>query len=114
MLVMADLQWFEGYTGQSTEDLLALEGTYRIDSLVLAFEEGIGQKATAAGDDVLTSTETAVLAVEALERVHIGHRRRVEEQRLATFELLGRFPDPRRMFLRPTFASAARQPLGPP
>jgi hypothetical protein len=31
--------FLESYAGQSTEELLALEGKYRIDSLVLAFEQ---------------------------------------------------------------------------
>lgn len=50
------------YTGQTTDQLLALEGTYRIDSLVLAFEEGLQRK------ERLSPEESVVLAVEALER----------------------------------------------
>ena len=30
--------WLEGYSGQSVEQLLSLQGKYRTDSLVLAFE----------------------------------------------------------------------------
>ena len=39
-------EWFDPYDGQSTDDLLALEGSHRIDSLVVAFEEAIQQQAT--------------------------------------------------------------------
>ena len=34
-------KWFDAYGGQTTEQLLALEGEYRTDSLVLAFEQAI-------------------------------------------------------------------------
>ena len=50
------------YGGQSTEDLLALEGKYRIDSLVLAFEQAIQAKPKPSRE------EAHVLAIEALER----------------------------------------------
>jgi uncharacterized protein DUF4375 len=59
--------WLE-YSGQSTNELLSLEGKYRCDSLVLAFEEAIGQKAQHGGRESLTMEERIVLAVEALER----------------------------------------------
>ena len=62
------LKWLEGYSGESTEQLLSLEGKYRTDSLVLAFEEGINQKAEREGTRSLTIEERIVLAVEALER----------------------------------------------
>jgi hypothetical protein len=39
--MMYDLKWLEGYSGQTTEELIALEGEYRIDSLVLAFEQAL-------------------------------------------------------------------------
>ncbi|MGE0455934.1 MAG: DUF4375 domain-containing protein [Vicinamibacteria bacterium] len=55
--------WFEAYTGQTTDELLALEARYRIDSLVLAFEQAIQQKT-----GPLSTQERFVLAVEALER----------------------------------------------
>jgi hypothetical protein len=32
-------RFLEGYDGQTTEQLLAMENEYRIDSLVLAFED---------------------------------------------------------------------------
>lgn len=52
------------YDGQSTEELLALESTHRIDSLVLAFEQAIYGKPS----DAISIEETYVLAIEGLER----------------------------------------------
>ena len=57
--------FLESYSGQTTEQLIALDKRYRIDSLVLAFEQGIQQMAE---KRPLTQEETYVLAVEALER----------------------------------------------
>jgi uncharacterized protein DUF4375 len=65
---LADLPWLDGYTGQTTTDLLALEGRYRTDSIVAAFDQGIAKKAARIGIDRLTSAERTVLAVEAVER----------------------------------------------
>ena len=65
---MAELPWREAYKGESTEGLLALEGRYRTDSLVIAFEQAVGQKAHRVGDAALSAEEYAILAVEALER----------------------------------------------
>src|SRR5687768_7468462 len=56
-------QWFD-YKGQTTDELLALGDQYRIDSLVLAFEQGILQKV----DAPISDEERVVLAVEGLER----------------------------------------------
>ena len=61
-------QWLDAYSGQSADQLLSLEGKYRIDSLVLAFEQAIGQKAQRGGLQSLTDEERVVLAIEALER----------------------------------------------
>jgi hypothetical protein len=61
-------RWLEGYTGQSVDQILALEGEYRTDSLVLALEQAISQKAKRDGMHNLTNEERVVLAVEALER----------------------------------------------
>ena len=60
-------KWLE-YSGESADQLLSLEGKYRIDSLVLAFEQAINQKAEREGMPSLTDEERVVLAVEALER----------------------------------------------
>jgi len=65
---MADLRWLDGYSGETTDELLALEGQCRTDSIVLAFEEAIQEKLARAGEDALTEEERIVLAVEALER----------------------------------------------
>lgn len=56
--------WFD-YGGQNTDELLALEGAYRTDSLVAAFEQAIQQKPA---EEPLTKEERYVLAIEALER----------------------------------------------
>jgi Domain of unknown function (DUF4375) len=61
-------KWLDGHSGETTEQLLSLEGKYRTDSLVLAFEQAIGQKAKREGRQSLTDQERIVLAVEALER----------------------------------------------
>jgi len=57
--------WFEAYGGETTEELLALEADYRIDSLVLAFEQAIQQKGASGA---VSKQERFVLAIEALER----------------------------------------------
>jgi hypothetical protein len=62
---MASDTWFEAYDGQTTDELLALEDDYRIDSLVVAFEEAIQQKAVS---QPISKQERYVLAIEALER----------------------------------------------
>ena len=61
-------QWLGGYDGQSTDELIALEGPYRTDSIVSAFDQAIARKASRHGDDGLTPAERTVLAVEAMER----------------------------------------------
>jgi hypothetical protein len=65
---VSNLDWLEGYSGQTVYQLLSLEGRYRTDSLVLAFEQAINQKAGREGRRSLTDVESTVLAVEALER----------------------------------------------
>jgi hypothetical protein len=64
---MPNLKWLDGYASQSVDQLLSLEGQFRIDSLVLAFAEAIGQKAAREGMELLTDEERIILAVEALE-----------------------------------------------
>lgn len=65
---MHKLQWLDRYSGETVDELLALEGTYRIDSVVLAFEQAVDQKAARVGDEALSQEEGTILAVEALER----------------------------------------------
>jgi hypothetical protein len=63
---MAQLPWHE-YAGESADELLALSTTHRLDSLAVAFEMAIGQKAFKLGDDSLSEPERDVLAIEGLE-----------------------------------------------
>jgi hypothetical protein len=63
---MAGDRFLEGYGGQTTDQLIALESECRIDSLVLAFEDGIQMKGIQVPD--ITPQERYVLAVEGLER----------------------------------------------
>jgi hypothetical protein len=56
--------FLDHYGGQTTTELLALSSEYRIDSLILAFEEALRSKPEAA----LSKPERYVLAVEAMER----------------------------------------------
>lgn len=65
---MPDSQWLDGYNGESFDQLIAFEGTYRTDSLVLAFEQAMDQKAARVGENKLTAEERVILAIEALER----------------------------------------------
>lgn len=65
---MSEPRWLDGYTGQTTEALIALNGVYRTDSIVLAFEEGIHRKAARHGAQRLTTAERVVIAIEGLER----------------------------------------------
>ena len=61
---MSKQPFLESYDGQTTQQLIAMRGSYRIDSLVLAFEQAVGRKPTYR----LTKPEYVVLAVEAMER----------------------------------------------
>jgi hypothetical protein len=65
---IGQLESLEGYSGQSVDQLLLCEGKYRIDSLIMAFEQAISLKAEREGMQSLTDEERVVLAVEALER----------------------------------------------
>jgi len=65
---MADLKWLDGYSGESIEELIEMAGEYRIDSLLVAMEQALNQKAEDIGELELSDEERIVLAVEALER----------------------------------------------
>ncbi|HEY1256299.1 MAG TPA: DUF4375 domain-containing protein [Terracidiphilus sp.] len=65
---MADLKWLDGYSGETLDELIEMAGEYRIDSLLLALEEALNQKAANTGEQDLTDEERIVLAVEAMER----------------------------------------------
>lgn len=66
--LMPELPWLDNYSGETTDELLAMEGRYRTDSLVLIFEQAIDEKAAREGYKSLSSEERVVLAIEALER----------------------------------------------
>ncbi len=65
---MDEKKWLEGHGGRSVDELIALEGEYRIDSLVTAFEDALMAKEDRVGAGGLSEAEVAVLAIEALER----------------------------------------------
>ncbi|WP_367873361.1 DUF4375 domain-containing protein [Luteolibacter sp. Populi] len=54
--------FLEQYGGQTIDQLIAMQHTHRIDSIVLAIEQAL------AGRDTVSEAELTVLAVEALER----------------------------------------------
>ena len=58
-------EFLAGYSGQTTDELIALASNYRIDSIVLAFEQALDQRSLARE---LTVEESLILAIEALER----------------------------------------------
>jgi len=60
---MSELKWLEGYSGQSVNQLIALASEYRVDSIVLAFEQALQQT-----PDPLNEAEFTILVVEAMER----------------------------------------------
>lgn len=62
------MEWLNGYSGQSPAALIALKATHRVDSIVLAFEQALQEKALLQGSDALSETERAVIAIEAMER----------------------------------------------
>jgi hypothetical protein len=65
---MPGTEFLESYGGQSLDELLRMEQTHRIDSLVLAIESALQTKAEARGPQSLSQEERTVLAIEALER----------------------------------------------
>ena len=65
---MAATRFLQGYAGQGVDELIALAGEYRVDSLVLAFEQALRERADRDGLAALGEAEVTILAVEALER----------------------------------------------
>ena len=61
------LPFLDRYSGQTTDELILLEGTFRTDSIVLAFARAIDQKASRLGDESLSTPERVVRAVQAVE-----------------------------------------------
>jgi hypothetical protein len=66
--VSPELKWLDGYSGQSVDELIALASEYRIDSLVLAFEQALYQRTDRPELTDLNEAELAILAVESMER----------------------------------------------
>lgn len=66
---MSDLPWLE-YGGQTTDDLVALEDRYRVDSLVVAMEMALRTRAenSSALLSQLNLDERVVVVVAAMER----------------------------------------------
>lgn len=58
--------FLDEYDGQSVEELIGLQKTHRIDSIVLAFESALDRKKDSGKE--MSDAELIVLAVEALER----------------------------------------------
>ena len=65
---MTESQFLKEYGGQSLDELISMETTYRIDSLVLAIEAALNQKVAAHDAEALSPEERVILVVEALER----------------------------------------------
>lgn len=62
---MTDLKWLEGYSGQTTDELIGLASEYRIDSIVVAFDQALQEKSMTAD---LNEAEFTVMVVEEVER----------------------------------------------
>jgi len=62
---MPGSEFLESYDGQSADELIALEDRYRVDSIVLAFEQALQAKLER---EPISEDERVILAVEALER----------------------------------------------
>jgi len=58
-------KFLESYGGQTVDGLIALESGYRLDSLVLAFEQALYRKRE---KHPLSQAELDILAVESMER----------------------------------------------
>jgi hypothetical protein len=64
----AALKWLDGYAHQTTDELILLADSHRVDSVVLAFEEALVAKADRLGLAKLSKPERVILVVEAIER----------------------------------------------
>lgn len=65
---MGEQEVLEEYDGQSLDELLAMEKTHRVDSLVLAMESALDRKASGKRAVPLSPEERVIVAVENLER----------------------------------------------
>jgi hypothetical protein len=64
---MPELKWLDGYSGQTVDELLALEGKWRTDSIVEAFHQAVQQKWGRVGEDALSLEKRMIFAIAALE-----------------------------------------------
>jgi hypothetical protein len=67
-MAMSEQAFLDSYSSQTATELVHLEDKYRVDSLVLAFEQALEQKTAQHGAASLSSVERMILAIEALER----------------------------------------------
>jgi hypothetical protein len=67
-ITMPEKKILTSYSGQTVDELLAMETDYRIDALVFAFEAAIDEKAAQRGYEKLSEAEKAVVAIQALQR----------------------------------------------
>ncbi len=81
---MASDKWLDNYSGQTTDELLTLEGECRIDSLVVAFQQALIQKEDKTGYQGLALEERTVLVVEMIEQ---------EVNNGGYLQLFGNFPE---------------------
>jgi len=58
--------FLDQYDGQSVDELIQLQKTYRIDSIVLAFEAALDSRKEKG--EKLSEVELTILAIEAFER----------------------------------------------
>lgn len=65
---MDDKIYLEQYDGQTVNQLISLEITHRIDSIIIAFETALDQKREQQGDSSINEIEWTILAIESLER----------------------------------------------
>jgi hypothetical protein len=65
---MKEKSFLERYGGESVEELLALERTHRIDSIVGVFESLVDARRETLGDASINRVERTILVIEALER----------------------------------------------
>lgn len=64
---LVSARWLESHEGRSTDELIALAGEYRVDSIVQAFAVALGQKAAITGEAGLSTAERSVVAANGLE-----------------------------------------------
>ncbi len=84
---MAELIWLDEYSGQTVDELLSMEAEYRIDSLVLAFEQAVDQKKDRDGDGALSAQERVILAIEALESIGCPKTSRITQNAIDALHL---------------------------